>query len=578
MPQNVQKKTDELSVVLCGEAGQGIQTVEFLLTALLKQCGYNFFSMKEYMSRVRGGSNSTEIRISSRKVNAYVRRIDILFPLTRAALEHVRDRITEDTLILGERERLTSGGDTGDLKIVDTPFTALAKEVGGAIYANTVAVGIIAGLLQFERDITDHYLGEYFGKKGDQVIKNNINALSKGYEIGERLRGERYPNLDIRKNPEIFDDIIVNGAEAIGMGALCGGCNFVSSYPMTPSTGILTFLAQQASRFDIIAEQAEDEIAAINMAIGAWYAGARGFVCTAGGGFALMTEGLSLAGMLESPMVLSVGQRPAPATGLPTRTEQGDLQFVLHAGHGEFARVVFAPGTLEDCFRLSRMAFDMADRYQIPVFVLSDQYMVDCYYNFKRPDISGFTAENHIVRTGRDYKRYQFTESGVSPRGIPGNGEGFVVLDSDEHTEEGHITENLDIRTRMVDKRLKRLDDLRREALEPELSGERDCRLMAVCWGSNANIVREAIEDSGRDDISLLYFKQLYPLPANTADYFQGAEKTVLIENNATSQFGQVLRTEAGVNIEDTIHKYNGMPFSVEEMTDHLMAFAGRED
>jgi 2-oxoglutarate ferredoxin oxidoreductase subunit alpha len=202
---------------------------------------------------------------------------------------------------------------------------------------------------------------------------------------------------------------------------------------------------------------------------------------------------------------------------------------------------------------------------------------VDNYYNIPRPDISGYTLENHIVSTGRDYKRYQFTESGISPRGIPGNGEGFVVVDSDEHTEEGHITENLDIRTRMVEKRLKRLEDLRREALEPELTGDRNCRLLAVCWGSNANIVREAIGETGRSDISLLYFKQVYPLPPNTADFFQGAGKVVLIENNATSQFGQVLQTEAGVKIEETIHKYNGMPFSVEEMTENLMAVAGRE-
>ncbi|MHB9027455.1 MAG: 2-oxoacid:acceptor oxidoreductase subunit alpha [Candidatus Latescibacterota bacterium] len=570
-------RIDELSVVLCGEAGQGIQTVEFTLTALLKRCGYNFFSMKEYMSRVRGGSNSTEIRISTRKVNAFVRRIDILFPLTRDALLHVRDRITPDTLILGEKERLTKEGGVDTLEIMDVKFTDLAKEVGGTLYANTIAVGIIAGLLRLEREITDQYLGEYFGSKGEEVVKNNLNALSKGYEIGGKLRDERFRNLDIRKNPEIYDEIIVSGAEAIGMGALCGGCSFVSSYPMTPSTGILTFLSQQQFSFDIIAEQAEDEISAINMAIGAWYAGARGFVCTAGGGFALMVEGVSLAGMLESPMVISVGQRPAPATGLPTRTEQGDLQFVLHAGHGEFARALFAPGTLEDCFYLTRKAFDLADRYQIPVFVLSDQYIADCYYNFKKPDVSDSWLERHIVTTDHDYKRYQFTDSGISPRGIPGNGDGFVVLDSDEHTEEGHITEDFDIRTRMVEKRLKRLEFLRREAEQPELIGNKDCRLLAVCWGSNVNIAREAIAGTGRDDISLLYFKQVFPLPPNTADYFSGAKKKVIIENNATSQFGQVLLTEAGITMDEKILKYNGLPFSVEELTDELMAVAGRE-
>jgi 2-oxoglutarate ferredoxin oxidoreductase subunit alpha len=425
-------------------------------------------------------------------------------------------------------------------------------------------------MLGFEREITDGYMAHYFGPKGDEIVRNNIIALSRGYEIGQRMRVERLPDLDIRKNPEIGEDIIVNGGEAIGMGALCGGCNFASAYPMTPSTGVLTFLAQQEKTFDILTEQAEDEIAAINMAIGAWYAGGRGFVCTAGGGFALMVEALSLSGMLEVPVVIAVGQRPAPATGLPTRTEQGDLEFVLHAGHGEFPRAILAPGTLEDCYALTRRGFDLADKYQVPVIVLFDQYISDSYYNFKRPDISGAILTHHVVETGKDYRRYAITESGVSPRGIPGWGEGFVVVDSDEHTEEGHITESFETRTRMVDKRLRKLEGLRREALEPELIGNRECRLMAVCWGSNFDIAREAIERLGRSDISLLYFKQVYPLAANTSEFFQGAMDAVTIENNATAQFARLLLTEAGVRIPKKILKYNGLPFSVEELAAKL--------
>lgn len=580
MTTNFPKK-DELSIVLCGEAGQGIQTVEYILAALLKQCGYNFFSTKEYMSRVRGGSNSTEIRIATHRVNAFVDRIDILFPLTSAALVHMKNRISPETLIIGERGKLFKEGEKQTLEIMDVPFTRIAKDSGGEIYANSIAVGIVSGLLGFEREITDRYLGQHFRMKGEDIIRNNINALSRGYDLGQQIRRERFPQLDIRKNPDIQNEIVASGAEAIGMGALCGGCNFISAYPMTPSTGILTFLAEQKTKFDIITEQAEDEIAAINMALGAWYAGGRGFVCTAGGGFALMVEALSLSGMLETPVVISIGQRPAPATGLPTRTEQGDLLFALHAAHGEFPRIIFAPGTLEDCFSLTRNAFDLADKYQVPVIILSDQYCVDSYYNFKRPDISGMEIEHHIVETGKDYHRYKFTDSGISPRGIPGFGDGFVVVDSDEHTEEGHITESMDIRSRMVDKRLSKREAISRESVPPELVGNRECRLMAVCWGSNYHIAREALQRLGRDDISLLYFKQVYPLHPDTPEFFRGAKDAVIIENNATAQFAQVLLTEAGVKIDKKILKYNGLPFSVEELAEKLAdaanQSAGRE-
>ncbi|MDP2983903.1 MAG: 2-oxoacid:acceptor oxidoreductase subunit alpha [Candidatus Latescibacter sp.] len=576
MEQNISQKS-EISIVLCGEAGQGIQTVESLMTTLLKISGYHFFSTKEYMSRIRGGSNSTEIRVSSAPVKAFVERIDILFPLTLQALEHVRWRLTADTLIIGEKAHLAGEGNDPGVNIFDVPFSSMAKEVGGEIYSNVIAVGIIAGILGIDRGITNEFLGGYFGRKGEAVVKNNIAAMGKGYEIGRRLFDEGIFRVDIKTHPEINDDIVMNGAEAIGFGALWGGCNFISAYPMTPSTGILNFLAARSLEFDVIAEQAEDEIAAINMALGAWYAGARGMVCTAGGGFALMAEGVSLAGMLESPVVISVGQRPAPATGLPTRTEQGDLEFVLHAGHGEFPRVIFAPGTIEDCIDLTRRAFNLADKYQIPVFILSDQYIIDTYYNFPAPDLSVQKIEHQFVKTDKDFSRYAITESGVSPRGIPGYGEGVVVLDSDEHDIRGHITEDYAVRTAMVNKRLRKMDQIVQEAIPPELTGSQECEYLVVCWGSTYHIAREAIQKLGRDDISLLHFKQVYPLHRDTPNFFSGAKRTIIIENNATSQFGRILREYTGIAIDKKILQYNGLPFSVEHLTEALKAEAEQE-
>ena len=354
------------------------------------------------------------------------------------------------------------------------------------------------------------------------------------------------------------------------MGAIAGGCNFVSSYPMTPSTPVLTFLAQHSKEFNIVVEQAEDEIAAINMALGAWYAGARGMVTTSGGGFALMAEGLSLAGIIESPIVIHLAQRPGPATGLPTRTEQGDLLFALFAGHGEFPRIIFAPGTLEDAFYLTQKAFNLADKFQIPVFIMTDQYFIDSYYNIPKLDISKINIEQYIIETDSDYKRYSLTDDGISPRGIPGKGDGLVVVDSDEHDTEGHITEDHDVRIKMVDKRLKKYKAITKEAIPPRLIGKEDSKTLIVCWGSTCNSVSESIKRLKRDDVSMLHFKQVYPLHPDTHRFFEKAEKWIIIENNATSQFGSILKLYTGIDIQTKILKYDGLAFSVEELTEKL--------
>ena len=283
-----------------------------------------------------------------------------------------------------------------------------------------------------------------------------------------------------------------------------------------------------------------------------------------------MVEGLSLAGMLETPIVIHLGQRPAPATGLPTRTEQADLLFTLHAGHGEFPRIILAPGSVADAFYLTQKAFNLADKYQIPVFVLTDQYLLDSHYNISSLATSDLHIKRHIVKTDKDYKRYKITLEGISPRGIPGLGEGLVVVDSDEHDEEGHITENFNVRTQMVNKRLKKLELMKREIVPPELVGSKYYKTLIVGWGSTYHVVKEAIGHLGRDDISFLHFKQVYPLHPDTSDYLKKAGTCVIIENNATSQFGTLIELCTGINIEKKILKYNGLPFSLEEVVENI--------
>ncbi len=558
-----------ISLVICGEAGRGIQTVEMLLTRIFKLGGLNVFATKEYMSRVRGGSNSTQIIISSKKVLAPLSRIDILVPLDKLALPHLKKRIGKNTIILGEKEKILPEGE-----ILDVPFTKIAEEIGNPIFANIVAVGLIAAIFRINQQIPLEYTRKHFLAKGEKIVQGNMIAIKKGYELASDLRKiESIAQLSIPiPDPQqhIKEEIILNGAEAVSLGAISGGCHFISAYPMSPSTGVLTFLSQHAEEFNIIAEQAEDEISAINMALGAWYTGARGMVTTSGGGFALMQEGVSLAGMLEMPVVIHLAQRPGPATGLPTRTEQGDLELALYSGHGEFPRIIYTPGGIQDLFYLTQRAFNLADEYQIPVIILTDEYLMDSYYNTAEFNLSKIKIEKYISKTKKDYRRYQLAKNGISERGIPGWGEGLVLVDSDEHDEQGRITEDLELRTKMVDKRLKKFKEIKKGEISPELIGNQEYDTLIVGWGSTYHIIKEALESLKEDKVSFLHFKQVYPLPSKTEDYLKKAKKVIMVENNATSQFSKLLKLYTGIEVAHEVLKYNGLPFFVDELIAQL--------
>ena len=570
MPKESSGQPNDISIVLCGQAGMGIQTVESLLTRILKLAGYNVFATKEYMSRIRGGANSSEIRVASGPVRAFVNRIDILVPLDMGAIAHMKKRITPATIMLADVTNLGDGFDQSRWNYLDVGFTKVASDIGSKIYSNIVAVGTIAALFGVEDELITNCIEKRFASKSDKIVNENIQAARRGYKIGSELADSGKISIDIEPDSAVKDQILVSGTEAVGLGAIAGGCNFISSYPMSPSTGVLTFLAKHSEDFGLIVEQAEDEIAAINMAIGAWYAGARSMVTTSGGGFALMTEGVSLAGMLETPVVVHLAQRPGPATGLPTRTEQGDLELALYAGHGEFPRILLAPGKVDDAFYLTQKAFDLADKYQVPVIILTDHYFVDSYYNITGLDLTDEKIEKHIHETQTDYRRYELTENGISPRGIPGHGKGLVCVDSDEHDQEGHITEDLDLRVKMVDKRLRKLESLKAEIYPPELWPDESYKNLVICWGSTYHIVKEALVQLGRDDTSMLHYKQVYPLHPDTADYLNKAAKTIIVESNATSQFGKLIKLGAGIEIDERILKYSGLSFTVEEVVESL--------
>ena len=558
--------------MLSGQAGQGLQTLETLMMKTFKLFGYNVYSYSEFMSRIRGGNNSTQIRVSSHSVAAYTKKIDIFVPMHEGATERFHERITHNTVILGPLEFIEERFLEQGYPVLEIPLKDLSDKAGGAVYANVIMLGVFAGLFYVDKHLMDEEIIKFFSRSDEKRLQKNLDAAALGYEAGKHLVKPGQASISIERSERVKSDLLLNGIDAIGLGGLAGGCSFVSSYPMSPSTAVLGFFANKAKEFGIVVEQAEDEISAINMVIGSWYAGGRGLVTTSGGGFALMTEGVSLAGCIESPLVVHLGQRPGPATGLPTRTEQGDLELVLYAGHGEFPRVIMAPGSIEQGFFLTRQAFYLAGKYQVPVFILTDQFFLESKYNVTDLDVSIVLDQHYIVQTDRDYKRYALTESGVSPRGIPGFGDGRVRVDSDEHDEDGFITEDACVRTGMVDKRLRKLDALKGEILAPKLVGPQDYKYLVVGWGSTYHAVIEALEILGRDDVAFLHFSQVYPLAAETAGYLGRARKKIIVESNATGQFGKLIQLLTGIGFDEKILKYDGMPFMPEDVADALKA------
>lgn len=557
---------NDISIVFGGAAGQGVQTIADALVKVLKRSGYYVFACTEFMSRIRGGSNSTEVRITGKKRRAYVRRINFLVALNAEAIDHLGDRIGETTLVFAEKDQLGGKNIPG---FIDTPIAEFAKKAGNPIFSNTVAVGVVLGLLGLSLDAFSDYLSEQFAGKGAQVVSQNITAARLGYDFGRETAGKKLIEVTVKPAEVRTDELLIDGNTAVGIGTVAAGCNFISSYPMSPGTGLLTFLAQKADDFNIVVDQAEDEIAAFNAALGASYAGARAIVTTSGGGFALMEEGTSLAGVTEVPVVVHLGQRPGPATGLPTRTEQADLNLALYAGHGEFSRVIFAPGTFEQAIELMQKAFQLADVYQTTVFVLTDQFFLDSVASVAESDVVRLPAKRHIVRTGEDYKRYRLTDDGLSPRGVPGYGKGIVKVDSHEHDESGHLTENFELRRKMVEKRLKRLDTLAKESVMPEQFGSPEAENVIISWGSNRGVLEEALDNLRREDLAGMHFSQLFPLnPAVKA--LLDAKEIVVLENNATGQFADLLNRELGVRAGRKILKATGEPFSVEEVVEAL--------
>lgn len=555
------EERNDVSITLSAAAGLGVMTAEDIVRGFLSAAGFFVFSSREYMSRVRGGNNSTQFRVSAAPVRALAERIDWLFALSPDLHSNIVGSLTKDTRILGDAAVVGEEISRLGFKLTDLRLAERAKELGHPHYASGIIAGIIAGLFALPENISDKLIESRFAAD-EAIVAGNKRAFSIGQKMGAELYGGKalLPSSKAVKGNKIFMD----GDKALALGAAAAGFNYVTAYPMSPSAVFFTFFARHARELDAVVEQAEDEICAINMAIGAAYAGARAITTTSDGGFALMGEGISLAGITETPIVVHLAQRPGPATGLATRTEQAGLELALYSGHGEFPRALYSPINVESCFKCSGLALATARKYQTPAIILTDQYILDTGYDITPPDPDGVNPPSKLSPTPPDYKRYAFPADGevVSPFGIPGYGAGFVAFDSHEHTEEGHMDEDRELRRRMTDKRVAKLAAMRKEALPPVIIGSREAKIMLVCWGSTFEPLREAAELLGRDDLSVVACEQVYPLADEFMELMNNNAMKIFVEGNATGQLARLVRSLTGVKADAEIHQYNGFQFS----------------
>ncbi|AGW13530.1 2-oxoacid:acceptor oxidoreductase subunit alpha [Megalodesulfovibrio gigas] len=557
------------TILIGGEAGQGLATVGHLLTKTLVRAGYDVVVTQDYQSRIRGGHNTFAIRTTlpgeGPRVAAPSASVDILVALNQETIDLHTPALTPGGVLL-----MGQAMSAHDVNALAVPYKELIPK---PIFENVAALGVLCGLLGLDRAHPARLVTEQFQKKGQDVIDQNLAVLAKSHDWVEQQPHGFGP---LAKAPARGEHLALNGNEAVALGAMAAGCTFCSYYPMTPATSVPMMLAAHAETVGIVVEQAEDEIAAVNMVLGASYAGARAMTATSGGGFALMVEGVSLAGMTETPLVVFLSQRPGPATGLPTRTEQADLTLALYAGHGEFPRAIFAPGTIEQCFHLTVHAFNQAEKAQTAIFVLSDQFLADSVRNVEPFDLAALPPAVLPDRSDdapESYQRYAVTESGVSPRRLPCAGQSLVVLDSDEHTPDGHITEDLAVRVTMHEKRLRKHALLRTDAIPPDYDGPPTPDLLLACWGSTLGAVQEAaalLRAEGQA-VGVLHFTQVWPLnPDHFLPRFAQAGKVVMVEGNHAGQLANCIRMETGFAMTQCITRYDGLPFTARYILDRL--------
>jgi 2-oxoglutarate ferredoxin oxidoreductase subunit alpha len=578
---------EDLNWAIGGEAGDGIDSTGKIFAQALSRAGRHVFTSKDFASRIRGGYTAYKVRTSIDRVESVVDRLDILIALTERTVEENMDELHEGSVIIydGERTMMKDFEAPDDMIGLDVPLKRLAEEAGGAIMRNVVALGAACEVADFPIENLDESLEKRFGGKGEAIVENNKQSA----RLGQEYVADEY-DYDFGYELETTDAdyVLLNGDEAIGMGAIAAGCRFYAGYPITPATDVMTYLTGRIDQFGGKVVQAEDELSAINMALGAARAGARSMTATSGPGIDLMAETFGLVATSETPLVICDVMRSGPSTGMPTKQEQGDLNMALYGGHGEIPRFIVAPTSVSECFWKTIEAFNLAEQYQTPVYILSDLAMAVTEQTFP-PE--AFDMEEVEIDRGRvvdeesigewqndaeQFKPHALTDDGVSPRAFPGTEGGAHMSTGLEHDELGRRTEETDMRVKQVDKRNRKVRTAEeREDWSPREFGDPDSDNLVVSWGSNEGAMREAIDFLEAEGVNVRFLSvpYLFPRPDLTEE-FEAAEHVVVIECNATGQFADVLEHDTLQRV-DRLNKYTGVRFKADELAADLKETLG---
>jgi 2-oxoglutarate/2-oxoacid ferredoxin oxidoreductase subunit alpha len=548
-----------------GQAGQGVKYSGLILGKFATRSGLNIYNYVEYPSLVRGGHNVVQVSISKDEALSPSKKTDLLIALNRETADVHLDELDENSYILFDSKEDIQMNKCFAFPI---PLSEISLSLGNEILINTVALGATIALLGGDITIFENLIAEEFADKDPKVTEDNKKAARLGFDYVLDKFKDKLKNVLAKQDS--LPKMVIDGTEAVALGAIAGGLQFAAIYPMSPISNVLAVLALYQEKYGYVYKQPEDEIAAINMAIGASYAGARSLTATSGGGFCLMTEGLGLAGMTETPLVIIEGMRPGPATGLPTWSGQGDLQFVLNAHQGDFLRIVLTPGDAKEAFELTRQAFNLADKYQTPVIILIDKNICEHAQSFPVFDISGYKLDkgNFSDSTLSDYKRYKDESDGISKRSIPGVGNYFIT-NSYEHDEEGFNTEKKEIIEQQMKKRMAKIKTLEQEMPEPSVFGPEDADVTLVSFGSNKGSILEAIKLF--NNVNFLHLTWVNPFPSQKVkEILEKAKYVIDIEANFTGQLARLIREKTGIEIADKFLKYDGRPFFPEEIADKI--------
>ena len=573
---------EDLNWAVGGEAGDGIDSTGKIFAQALSRAGRHVFTSKDFASRIRGGYTAYKIRTSPNRIESVVDSLDVLIALTQRTVEENTEELHDGSVIIydGERTMMEDFEAPEGTVGLSVPLQRLAEEAGGAIMQNVVALGAACAVCGFDVSYLDESLEKRFGGKGSSIVDNNKEAARAGRDYVNDEIADTFPyDLDTTD----ADYVLLNGDEAIGMGAIAAGCRFYAGYPITPATDVMEYLKGRIERFGGHVVQAEDELSAINMALGAARAGARAMTATSGPGIDLMAETFGLVATTETPMVICDVMRSGPSTGMPTKQEQGDLDMLLHGGHGEIPRFVVGATTVAECFHKTVEAFNLAEKYQTPVYLVADLALsvTEQTYPPEEFDMDAVEVDRGPLVRGSDVEEWtndsdQFTphaatETGVSPRTIPGTAGGAHMTTGLEHDELGRRTEETEVRVEQVDKRQRKVETAQRdEAWTAREFGDADSGTLVLSWGSNEGAIREAMEllDEQGTTIRFLSVPYLFPRPDLT-EAVEAAEEVIVVECNATGQFADVIEHDTLTRVK-RINKYDGVRFDADELAAHI--------